>query len=102
MSIIFQTSDGSDEADIPILDPEAGLEANNRKDFQVFINLVDLMRDIFMSIDCSHFEKWIQPFFYQVISESSHKPLVSGFYKLLTVALQLCDRLHYFNVSNIL
>jgi DNA-dependent protein kinase catalytic subunit len=102
MSLIFQTSHGSGEADIPILDPEAGLEANNRKDFQVFINLVDLMRDIFMGVDCSHFEKWVQQFFYKVISESSNKPLVSGFYKLLTVALQLCDKLHYFTVSNIL
>jgi DNA-dependent protein kinase catalytic subunit len=60
------------------------------------------MRDILLSVDCIQFEKWIQRFFYQVISESSRKPLVSGFYKLLTVALQLCDRLHYFGVSNIL
>jgi hypothetical protein len=55
-----------------------------------------------MSVDCSQFEKWIELFLYEVISESWHKPLVSGFYKLLTVALQLCDRLHYFGVSNIL
>jgi hypothetical protein len=57
------------------------------------------MRDVFLSADCMQFEKWIRPFCYQVTSESSHKPLVSGFYKLLTVALQLCDRLHYFDVS---
>lgn len=99
MSIIFQKSGGSDEADVPVLDPESGHEASNRNDFQVFINLVDLMKDIFMNIDCSPFGKWIEPFCYQVISESSHKPLVSGFYKLLTVALQLCDQLDYFSVS---
>jgi len=65
----------------------------------VFINLVDLMKDIFMNVDCMPFERWIQPFCYQVISESSRQPLISGFYKLLTVALQLCDHLNYFNVS---
>ena len=99
MSIIFQQSAGHGEVDVPVLDPESGLEANNRKDFQVFINLVDLMKDIFMNVDCIQFEKWIQPFCYQVISESSRQPLISGFYKLLTVALQLCDQLDYFNVS---
>jgi hypothetical protein len=100
MSIIFQKSGGPGEVDVPVLDPESGLEANNRKDFQVFINLVDLMKDIFLNVDCSHFENWIQQFCYQVISESSQKPLVSGFYKLLTVALQLCDQLGYFSVSS--
>jgi len=99
MSIIFQKSGDHGEGDVPVLDPESGLEANNRKDFQVFINLVDLMKDIFMNVDCIQFEKWIQPFCYQVISESSRQPLISGFYKLLTVALQLCDQLDYFNVS---
>ncbi|XP_021932903.1 DNA-dependent protein kinase catalytic subunit-like isoform X3 [Zootermopsis nevadensis] len=93
----LSTSDRSGEEDVPVLDPESGLQANNCKDFQVFINLVDLMRDVLISADCVQFEKWIQPFCYQVISESSHKPLVSGFYKLLTMALQLCDRLHYFD-----
>jgi hypothetical protein len=101
ISILFQTSDRFGEEDIPVLDPESGLQANNCKDFQVFINLVDLMRDVFISADCMQFEKWIQPFCYQVIYESSHKPLVSGFYKLLTVALQLCDRLNYFGVSTV-
>jgi hypothetical protein len=52
-----------------------------------------------MNVDCLQFKNWIQPFCYQVISESSHKPLVSGFYKLLTLALQLCDQLDYFSVS---
>ena len=47
MSIIFQVLGGPDEVDVPVLDPESGLEANNRKDFQVFINLVDLMRYIY-------------------------------------------------------
>jgi len=100
ISILFQASGGCGEVDIPVLDPESGLEANNCKDFQVFINLVDLMRDVFLNVDCSRFEKWIQPFSYKVISESCNKPLVSGFYKLLAVALKLCDRLHYFSVSN--
>jgi len=99
MSIIFQKSGGHGEVDVPVLDPESGLEANNPKDFQVFINLVDLMKDIFMNVDCMPFEKWIHPFCYQVISESSRQPLISGFYKLLTVALQLCDQLDYFSVS---
>jgi DNA-dependent protein kinase catalytic subunit len=99
MLIIFQKSGGHDEVDVPVLDPESGLEANNHKDFQVFINLVDLMKDIFMNIDCILFEKWIHPFCSQVISESSRQPLISGFYKLLTVALQLCDQLDYFKVS---
>jgi DNA-dependent protein kinase catalytic subunit len=97
--ILFQTPDGCHEADIPVLDPESGLKANNSRDFQVFINLVDFMRDLLISADCMQFEKWVQIFCYEVISESSHKPLVSGFYKLLTVALQLCDRLCYFSVS---
>jgi DNA-dependent protein kinase catalytic subunit len=99
MSIIFQKTGGHGEVDIPVLDPESGLEANNCRDFQVFINLVDLMKDIFMNVDCIPFENWIQPFCSQVISESSRQPLISGFYKLLTVALQLCDQLDYFAVS---
>ncbi|KAJ9593224.1 hypothetical protein L9F63_015223, partial [Diploptera punctata] len=82
--------------DVPILDPESGLEANTKKDFQVFINLVDLIRDVLCNVDSKLFHTWTQPFMCHIITESSHKPLVSGFYKLLTVTLELCDKNSYF------
>jgi len=39
---------------------------------------------------------WIFIFSRQVIEFSRKRPLVSGYYKLLHMVMQICDRFHYF------
>ncbi|XP_063237602.1 DNA-dependent protein kinase catalytic subunit-like isoform X2 [Bacillus rossius redtenbacheri] len=92
-----KTSNFDKDDDVPVLDPEAGLEAVVPRDFQVFINLCDLSRDVLTSTEAAPlFARWVGPFCRAAVRHIHRHPLVSGFYKLLTVALQLCDRLHFF------
>ncbi|XP_066992546.2 DNA-dependent protein kinase catalytic subunit [Anabrus simplex] len=81
-------------------DPNGGLRASIPQDFQIFYNLVDLCSDVLPKCDLHLFEKWVQPFIYCVIMESSVKPIVSGFYRLLTISLDLSEKLNYFTTSH--
>ncbi|XP_065898419.1 DNA-dependent protein kinase catalytic subunit-like isoform X2 [Dysidea avara] len=78
----------------------SGLEAVVPKDFQIFINLVDLCRAILLSCDLHMFEGWVLEFGKQVIIWSSRYPMVSGFYKLLSITMVMCRKMDYFKEMN--
>ncbi|XP_072042849.1 DNA-dependent protein kinase catalytic subunit-like [Amphiura filiformis] len=65
-------------------------------DFQVFINLVEFCRELLPSQQLNYFEQWVYPFGHQLILLSSQLPLVSGFYKMLTICMDICCKISYF------
>lgn len=97
-------------------DPVSGLQPSVPKDFQVFINLVDLCRyGVFIPsggvLTCSshhrklllrlplfQFLPWILPFGYKIVTMSNKFQYISGFYKLLATCFTICKKSNYFNV----
>ncbi|XP_064405997.1 DNA-dependent protein kinase catalytic subunit-like isoform X2 [Halichondria panicea] len=77
-------------------DPVSGLYPSVPKDFQIFINLVDLCKSLFPCVQPSLFSQWVPTFGREMIVHSTAHPLISGFYKLLGVALKMCSTLNYF------
>ncbi|XP_065336911.1 DNA-dependent protein kinase catalytic subunit-like [Cloeon dipterum] len=80
-------------------DPETCLEACKPKDFQVFVNLVDLCHDLLPMVKTETLIIWLDRLIETVVLQSARQPLVSGFYKLLTLLLKICQKSEYFNDS---
>ncbi|XP_051006522.1 DNA-dependent protein kinase catalytic subunit [Acomys russatus] len=81
---------------IPTSDPAANLHAAKPKDFSAFINLVEFCRDILPKKQVKFFEPWIYSFSYELILQSTRLPLISGFYKLLSIAVRNAKKIKYF------
>lgn len=43
------------------------------------------------------FERWIYIFGKEILLKSNQYPLVSGFYKLLTICMKMSEKCHYFD-----
>ncbi|XP_019852740.1 PREDICTED: DNA-dependent protein kinase catalytic subunit [Amphimedon queenslandica] len=82
-------------------DPVLGRQPAVPKDFQIFINLVELAKKVIPSVSLSLFTPWILTFSQEVVSLATRYPLVSGFYKLLTVCLSICNKTHFFDVHDL-
>ena len=72
------------------------LQPNMPKDFELFLNLVSFSRDILLSVHTKLFLPWLYLFGRTVIEQSNRYPLVSGFYKLASIALVLSEKHGYF------
>ncbi|XP_069076234.1 DNA-dependent protein kinase catalytic subunit isoform X2 [Pleurodeles waltl] len=81
---------------IPTSDPAANLQPTKPKDFTAFINLVEFCREILPEKHVEYFEPWVYVFGYELILQSTRLPLISGFYKLLSVAMKNAKRIKYF------
>ncbi|KAJ3611495.1 hypothetical protein NHX12_021510 [Muraenolepis orangiensis] len=77
-------------------DPTAHLVPNKVKDFTAFINLVNFCSELLLSKHVEYFEPWVYTLSHQLILHSIRNPLVSGFYKLLAVAMSVSKRIHYY------
>lgn len=97
---VFRNEHGT-EMEAFFCDPNYNLVPKRPKDFHIFFNLVDLYRSILKSqtskIHLDHFVKWINIFMETIMTKSLHYPLVSGFVKLMQIALSIANRLDYFN-----
>uniref|UniRef100_A0A8C5JY83 DNA-dependent protein kinase catalytic subunit n=1 Tax=Jaculus jaculus TaxID=51337 RepID=A0A8C5JY83_JACJA len=97
---VGEQKDGSGEAPgvwvIPTSDPAANLHPAKPKDFSAFINLVEFCREILPKKQVRLFEPWLYLFAYKLILQSTRQPLISGFYKLLTVAVTNAKKMKYF------
>ena len=60
-----------------------------------------LLRKVIPVVPISLFTPWVLTFSQEVISLATQYPLVSGFYKLLTVCLSICNKIQYFEVSGV-
>ncbi|XP_045857456.1 DNA-dependent protein kinase catalytic subunit isoform X2 [Meles meles] len=81
---------------IPTSDPAANLHPAKPKDFSAFINLVEFCREILPEKHVEFFEPWIHSFAYELILQSTRLPLISGFYKLLSIAMRNAKKIKYF------
>ncbi|KAI5273209.1 Dna-Dependent Protein Kinase Catalytic Subunit [Manis pentadactyla] len=81
---------------IPTSDPAANLYPAKPKDFSAFINLVEFCREILPEKHVEFFEPWIYSFAYELIVQSTRLPLISGFYKLLSIAVRNAKKIKYF------
>ncbi|XP_017270589.1 DNA-dependent protein kinase catalytic subunit isoform X2 [Kryptolebias marmoratus] len=77
-------------------DPTAHLLPNKVKDFTAFINLVDFCSELLLNKHVEYFHSWMYPLSHELILHSIRNPLVSGFYKLLSVTMKIAKRIKYF------
>uniref|UniRef100_A0AAR2L7W1 DNA-dependent protein kinase catalytic subunit n=1 Tax=Pygocentrus nattereri TaxID=42514 RepID=A0AAR2L7W1_PYGNA len=83
---------------IPSSDPTTNLMPNKPKDFTAFINLVDFCSELLPSKNPEYFTQWMYPLCHELILQSIRFPLVSGFYKLLSLAMTIGKKIKYFQV----
>ncbi|XP_053105021.1 DNA-dependent protein kinase catalytic subunit isoform X2 [Hemicordylus capensis] len=81
---------------IPTSDPAANLQPVKPKDFTAFINLVEFCREILPEKHVEYFEPWIYTYGYELIIQSTRLPFISGFYKLLSIAMNIAKKTKYF------
>uniref|UniRef100_A0A6Q2XGP6 DNA-dependent protein kinase catalytic subunit n=1 Tax=Esox lucius TaxID=8010 RepID=A0A6Q2XGP6_ESOLU len=81
---------------LPSSDPTAHLLPNKPKDFTAFINLVDFCSELLLKKRQEYFGQWVYPLSHELILQSIRAPLVSGFYKLLSVSMEVAKRIKYF------
>nr|XP_055063378.1 DNA-dependent protein kinase catalytic subunit [Misgurnus anguillicaudatus] len=81
---------------MPSSDPTANLMPNKPKDFIAFVNLVDFCSELLPSRNPEYFSQWMHPLCHELILQSIRFPLVSGFYKLLSLSMGIAKKAHYF------
>lgn len=87
------------DEDVPSIDPSTS-EAEKLDDYIIFINVVELYSTLLPTND-NCFKKWIKMYSTQIIVLSLKYPFVSGFYKLLRIALQISDQLNYYSTPKL-
>ncbi|XP_037658373.1 DNA-dependent protein kinase catalytic subunit [Choloepus didactylus] len=81
---------------IPTSDPAANLHPAKPKDFSAFINLVEFCREILPEKHVEFFVPWVYSFTYELILHATRLPLISGFYKLLSIVVRNAKKIKYF------
>lgn len=66
-----------------------GLLAHNLGDMRVFINLADFVCGILPGCGPGMFSNWASLATLDLVGASSQRPLLSGFYRMLTVTMKL-------------
>lgn len=96
----FKDDYGNDN-ELYFCDPNYDLVPQRPKDFHIFFNIVQFYRDLLHSQnDDSHrvrFDKYVQSYCELLIKKSLEYPLISGFVRLMQVALRITDRIGYFS-----
>ncbi|KAF7660907.1 hypothetical protein LDENG_00272900 [Lucifuga dentata] len=81
---------------LPTSDPTAHLVPNKNKDFTAFINLVDFCSELLLTKHLEYFHHWMYHLSHELILHSIRNPLVSGFYKLLSVTMKIAKKIKYY------
>ncbi|XP_060730052.1 DNA-dependent protein kinase catalytic subunit isoform X1 [Tachysurus vachellii] len=81
---------------MPSSDPTSNLIPNRPKDFTAFVNLVDFCSALLPSKNPEYFAQWVYPLCHELILQSIRFPLVSGFYKLLSLCMVIAKNIKYF------
>jgi len=58
-------------------------------------------RDILPDKHVEYFQPWVYSFGYELIIHSTRLPLISGFYKLLSVTMKIAKKIKYFEVRSL-
>uniref|UniRef100_A0A182PBZ1 non-specific serine/threonine protein kinase n=1 Tax=Anopheles epiroticus TaxID=199890 RepID=A0A182PBZ1_9DIPT len=96
----FQDDDGQPR-ELFFCDPNIDLLPTKPKDYHIFLNLVELYRDVLHGPQTpvpvrELFIDWIRPYFERFVRHSLNRPLVSGFVKLIEMGLGTAERIGYF------
>lgn len=93
--------DYGNDTELYFCDPNYDLVPQRPKDFHIFFNIVQFYRDLlYTQNDNSHrirFDKYVQQYCELMVHKSMEYPLVSGFVRLMQVALRITDRIGYFS-----
>uniref|UniRef100_A0A8U8BGC8 DNA-dependent protein kinase catalytic subunit n=1 Tax=Geospiza parvula TaxID=87175 RepID=A0A8U8BGC8_GEOPR len=97
LDIVEQDGNAGDGALVgPSSDPASNLQPTKPIDFIAFINLVEFCRELLPEKHVEYFHPWVYSFGYELIVHSTRLPLISGFYKLLSVTMKIAKRIKYF------
>uniref|UniRef100_A0A8C3Q098 DNA-dependent protein kinase catalytic subunit n=1 Tax=Chrysolophus pictus TaxID=9089 RepID=A0A8C3Q098_CHRPC len=97
LNVHVQDENETDNAFIgPTSDPASNLQPKKPTDFIAFINLVEFCRDILPDKHVEYFQPWVYSLGYELIVHSTRLPLISGFYKLLSVTMKIAKKIKYF------
>ncbi|XP_021944654.2 DNA-dependent protein kinase catalytic subunit isoform X3 [Folsomia candida] len=79
----------------------SSMTAVKPKDFQLLINLIEFLQKFLNSAsDETMFSNWVEEFVIKVTDHAIKNPFVSAFYKILATALQVSDKLNYFDPNS--
>ncbi|XP_053659458.1 DNA-dependent protein kinase catalytic subunit-like [Anopheles marshallii] len=97
----FQEDDGQ-QRELFFCDPNIDLVPIKPKDYHIFLNLVELYRDVLHGSQTPTavrelFTDWIRPYFEKFVKASLERPLVSGFVKLIEMGLGTAETMGYFH-----
>lgn len=83
-------------------DYELVLRTNHFNGSTMFFSCISLFvyREILPEKHVEYFEPWVYSFGYELIIQSTRLPFISGFYKLLSVAMKIAKRIKYFQVRS--
>ncbi|XP_041045109.1 DNA-dependent protein kinase catalytic subunit isoform X2 [Carcharodon carcharias] len=81
---------------IPTSDPAANLQPTKPKDFTALFNLVEFCGELLLEKHTDFFEQWVYRFGHELILRSTQFPLISGFYKLLSLTMKIAQKIKYF------
>ncbi|KAK5584232.1 hypothetical protein RB653_005840 [Dictyostelium firmibasis] len=85
---------------IPIIEYESEinqLKPSTSKDIELFLGLVEFFKLFISKYNTELFVQWIYIFGKEMICFSKKYPLISGFYKLIQIVMQICKSQKYFN-----
>lgn len=93
--------DYGNDTELYFCDPNYDLVPQRPKDFHIFFNIVQFYRSLlYKQNDDSHqnrFVKYVQPYCELMVHKALEYPLISGFVRLMQVALHITDRIDYFS-----
>lgn len=96
----FKDIDGK-EQELFFCDPNIELIPVKPKDFHIFFNVVQFYGDVLLSVNVSSHIKIFQPFMAQycelMVAKSIRYPLVSGFVRLMEIALNIAGKIKMFD-----
>lgn len=66
-----------------------------------YLHYYSLYSELLPSRNPEYFVQWMHPLCHELILQSIHFPLVSGFYKLLSLSMSIAKKTQYFQVIHI-
>lgn len=67
----------------------SGLMPRNLADMRAFINLADFIRALLPACGPHMFKSWAYLMTLELVAASGQRPLLSGFYRMLTITMRL-------------
>jgi len=99
---IIGSDDGDDDQDetlIKTIEFESEFDQlfpKTPKDIELFLNLVEFFKLFFTTNHTDLFVQWIYIIGKEMIFNSKRYPLISGFYKMIQVVMEICKKQSYF------